>query len=308
MDWSRSVEMRKAVQRRREAFKEAWPWVLGALVVLSSGWAADGIRDIFEALMGNEKLEALSVIIRVGYLLVFVCTVVGLALTGRSLFRPRTRSLSSKLPKKRKHLVLFLSDLDISKGSYVEGVPAWLTLIGSLDNDIKSMEELKEKKLFWKWEMPLRGIRHHLGKLQSITIVCSPESIKQVHWFCGILNLYAPLNGVKKWIYGVQDDRPSLAKCDEEDGLKKLEGWDFENFDDLSRALHLRMRMFLSEGVSEKDIMIDFTGGLKVTSAVAVAVTFNCKVEAQYVRTTKPCNVISYDVVFGTQEAGGLGL
>jgi hypothetical protein len=52
-----------------------------------------------------------------------------------------------------------------------------------------------------------------------------------------------------------------------------------------------------NQGLKEKDIIVDFTGGQKVTSVVAVSVTFNRKITSQYVQTGDPWGVIGYDVV-----------
>jgi hypothetical protein len=37
------------------------------------------------------------------------------------------------------------------------------------------------------------GIRHHLEWPKAITIICSPQSIRQVHWFGDILRRYHTL-------------------------------------------------------------------------------------------------------------------
>ncbi len=53
--------------------------------------------------------------------------------------------------------------------------------------------------------------------------------------------------------------------------------------------------------------MIDFTGGQKVTSVVAASLTFNRRIKAQYVQTNPPWQVVSYDVIHGFANPGGLG-
>jgi hypothetical protein len=84
-------------------------------------------------------------------------------------------------------------------------------------------------------------------------------------------------------------------------------GWEFERFDDLSRAVLHLIREYKRQNVSEHQIMIDFTGGQKVTSVVAASVTFNRKIKAQYVQTNPPHEVVSYDILLGSAETGGLG-
>jgi hypothetical protein len=68
------------------------------------------------------------------------------------------------------------------------------------------------------------------------------------------------------------------------------------------------LREFKRQHVADDRIMIDFTGGQKVTSVVAASVTFNRTIKAQYVQTNAPHQVISYDILLGSSETGGLGL
>jgi hypothetical protein len=202
---------------------------------------------------------------------------------------------------------LFLSDLDVFRGGYSNGVPEVIALSDDLEADIKTIECLKKtQRLMWRWEMPLRAIMHHIGRLKTITIVCSSKSLLQAPWFCAILHRYEALKDVTLWIYGKESHRPYLVECKDLQN-RPLEGWDFEAFDDLSRALLWRLRMFREVGVSEKEIMIDFTGGQKVTSVVAAMVTINRKVKTQYVQTDEPWKIIGYDVQMGSGEDEGLG-
>jgi hypothetical protein len=48
----------------------------------------------------------------------------------------------------------------------------------------------------------------------------------------------------------------------------------------------------------EDEIMIDFTGGQKVTSVVAAYISANSKVKAQYVQTNDPWQVKSYHMKY----------
>jgi hypothetical protein len=84
-------------------------------------------------------------------------------------------------------------------------------------------------------------------------------------------------------------------------------GWDFEQFDDLSRAVLHLLHDFKQRRVRDGQIMIDFTGGQKVTSILAASVTFNRTVKAQYVQTNLPHEVISYDIQLASSETSGLG-
>src|SRR5439155_6631715 len=84
-------------------------------------------------------------------------------------------------------------------------------------------------------------------------------------------------------------------------------GWDFEHFDALSTALLNLLLHFKTQGVRESEIMVDFTGGYKVTSVVAAAVTFNREVKAQYVQTNAPYAAVSYDMLLTHSLTEGMG-
>jgi len=76
-------------------------------------------------------------------------------------------------------------------------------------------------------------------------------------------------------------------------------GWEFEDFDDLCDGLLELFRLLDDRGVPNREITVDLTGGYKVTSVVAAAVTFNRDVMAQYVQTERKTNhePIGYDWV-----------
>jgi len=180
--------------------RELLPWFTAALVALSVGWAGDAIKETLDLwLSGTKGILSLS---RCIYILIFLGSAILLYRQRNAFFRPRTRYLRNETPEKRKHLILFLSNLNTDKGKFNNGVPDGLTLSNDLDADIKRMEVLKDKKppLYWSWEMPLRGFRHHFGVLQSMTIICSKQSIEQVHWFLDICRRYDSLKDISFFI------------------------------------------------------------------------------------------------------------
>lgn len=201
--------------------------------------------------------------------------------------------------------MLFLSDL--RRGTFHDGVPAGVELTGDFEQDLETLVAWKRDHPYWPWEMPLRGIRHHLGRLRTITVICSRESIQQVHWFGEMLRRYPPLQSVAvRVLLRREIEQPILEDCPKE--LIVEGGWDFERFDDLSRAVLHLLRGFRRQQASDDQIIIDFTGGQKVTSVVAAAMTFNRTLKDQYVQTNDPYAVISYDILMGWLETGGLGL
>ncbi|HXH09558.1 MAG TPA: hypothetical protein VNP04_07335 [Alphaproteobacteria bacterium] len=295
------------VERRRLAWSELTPWVSAALVALTVSWAADGLKETFEAFLKKEAVQGWMMIAGAASIVVFVAAVAWLYRLRNRFFQPRTRFLRNETPEKREHLVLFLSNLDPRRGPLQNGVPAGIELTGDFEQDLETLVTWKRDHPYWPWEMPLRGIRHHLGRLQTITVICSPQSIRQVHWFGDILQRYPPLQNVAVRVLLRRGIEPRILEDCPKESITEG-GWDFERFDDLSRAILYFLRGFRRQRVSDDQIMIDFTGGQKVTGMVAAAVTFNRTLKAQYVQTNEPYAVISYDILMGSLETGGVGM
>lgn len=283
------------------------PWVVGVLVALTANMAADGIKGSFESWMEGESVETWMAVSRGVYIVLFVGGAAWLYGMRKRIFQPPTRFLRNESPEKREHLVLFLSNLDTNRLALSDRVPRDISLTGDLEEDLAALMSWKQQvRQYWPWEMPLRSIKHHLGRLKTITIICSPESIRQVHWFAQVLAYYDVLKDVAIRVFIQDGNRPALIICPTT--LLSQGGWEFEQFDQLSRAVWHLLREFKRQRVADNQIMIDFTGGQKVTSVVAASVTFNRTIKAQYVQTNWPHDVISYDIQLGSSETGGLGL
>ena len=276
-----------------------------AIALLSSGWASAAIFNLIEYMFYKKGKPAYALTII--YVMIFLLSALLVYLQRHMFYRPRTRHLRDiEDPEKRKHLVLFLSELDMRPMKFKEGIPEGLALTDDLDADLDNMLRLKNASppIRWKWEMPLRALRHHIGILESATIVCSKESMTQSHWFLSICSRYDKLKEIQFYLL-VKDPPHWIASTVKP--KKEYNAWYFESFDELSEAMWLLLKQLRRVGIAEKEIMIDFTGGQKVTSVVAAAITFNRKLKAQYVQTEGDCNVLSYDVLLGSSDTGRLG-
>lgn len=268
-------------------------WLTIAIFVLSANWAANIIQDSIKVIFeGRVEISPIGL----SYVIFFFAMSY---LLYKSIFNPfpRTRYMNDvEHPEKRSHLVIFLSKLENTK-SLVDGIPSWLILTGDFKKDFETLVEHKtgSTKRIWKWEMPLRAIGHHIGTLENVIVLCSSESISQYSWFLKILGKYNDLSGINILVLVKKDNRPFLIKDYDE---KSHLGWDFMKFDEMSKALGSLIKELFKKGIREKDIMIDFTGGLAVTSVVAAAISFNRKIKAQYVKTNPEWEVVSYDIVF----------
>jgi hypothetical protein len=295
---------------------------VAAITVLSANWASDAFLETFTIWCNRDR----GVVSwpRLIYIAFFCFMVFLLCWQAKYLFRTRTRYLSSEKAEKRKHLVLFLSSLhkDLEKSG---GVPKELSLSQDINEDIRRLEALKRGKtpVRWTWEMPLRGIRHHVGDLKTVTLICSEEpipeqahlcsegSISQAHLFLNICRKYNQLKGITFYLLAEKDGMTELICLPTEEikePLKGLSGYNFETFDILSLAMWTLLREFKRMGYSDDEIMIDITGGQKPTSVVGASVTINRKIKAQYVQTNYPWGVISYDFILVSADTGRLGI
>ncbi len=273
---------------------ETAPWFAAACVVLTGSWAADGIKDGVEALLKGDTVKTSLWGARACYMGSFCLAAYWLYCIRQRWLPPRTQLMRNEVPEKRGHLIMFLSQLDTRRSTFHEGILEELTLTTDLQADLKMLCDWKQKHTSrWAWEMPLRGIAYHLGHVKTVTFLCSPESIQQVHWFGAILARYPALQGLDIRVFVGHEDRHTWAVCPTTPLTQG--GWNFEQFDDLSRAVTDLLQVLHRRRIRDYEIMIDFTGGQKVTSVVAASLTFNRAIKAQYVQTNEPYNVISYD-------------
>ena len=315
--------MKHRLQQIVTAPKEFSPWLWAAIAILSANLASNVIWDVFNIWANGKKsdISFWNIILHVSFCILFVSLVVKFYRNRNKFFPPRTRRFANKEAEKRKHLFLFLSTIspEIEETS---GIPNKLKLLfRNIAEDLEIMKKAKEPKVpkenrvKWNWEMPLRAINHHLGMLETTTLICSKDSRKQVHLFLNICRKYDELSNVRFSL--LLQERCKLKHLDiaftnnvndfKSDEFSQFDGLDFERFDELTNAFVylLQLDMFKS---AEEDIMIDITGGQKPTSIVGAAITFNKKIKAQYIQTGGKNHALSYDVILAASHTGGFGL
>jgi len=309
------------IQRRFPPFSI----ILAAIFVISANLSAMALGETFQVWaqwqLGTPNLLFLA------YLAVFILSAWFIYLLGGMFFR--IFSLSGKA-EKRQHLVLFLSNLlrvsedDLkTRGGMDQSIYECLSIFPDstsapdLSGDLLKMAQIKENSgRLWKWEMPLRAIHWHLGTLKTVTIFGSasskenPGSVLQVRHFVDFCRRYPELGKDEKgkdkinFIAWCKDKTSHSQEIDTDTAFASEQGWDFENYEELKKGLELLLRDFNYGGVSDREIMIDFTGGMKVTSVVATGATFNRALKAQYIQTNKPYNAIEYDVFLVFSDKG----
>ena len=296
----------RAARWFRGRFPEFKFWLAGALSAITANAAASELKLTFDHFVFRRptpNLHAVSVLTYVG---LFGMAVFWLYRQRGILLYPRTRLRQNEHPAQRSHLILFLSNLKPNTIG-ANGFPLGFIPSFNLPEDLQSLVELKKRTgVLWPWEMILRALIHHVPRLRAVSILCSDDSILQVHLLGDILRRYSQFQGVKVQVLLRRDRGIDLVECPTTSFNRG--GWKFENFDDLSDALLGLLRMLNDRDTPDREIMVDFTGGYKPTSVVAASVTFNREVKAQYVQTDarqdhKP---ISYDCLLVSAQTPGL--
>jgi hypothetical protein len=270
------------------------PWLAGDAAVLS----LYGTGSAIHAWFGRHDFPVLAAVV---YALVLVLSTVFIARWPDNVltFRPRYVGQVTH-PNPRSHLILILSNVDD------ENRPATVAWSDPPDlaKDLDALVQAKKsERLFWKWEMPLRAIRTHEGVIRSLTLLCSPQSIRQAPRFAGLVRSYSPFTDLNVAVWVNRDGQLEMVAA-EQSTLESCSAFDFsEDLDDLSAALTDLLNHLFVNHVRSSDIVIDFTGGQKPISFVAAAATLRGDVLAQYIDTNslEPC---FYNLVTNPEPRG----
>lgn len=164
------------------------------------------------------------------------------------------------------------------------GKEEWIDVPGDgIDEDIKRLAGTG-----WSWQQMLRCIKPHKDRLKHIYLIGSPDGN-------GKKGSYEVLCAaeffINHYLKNIKD--PKLHK--------HPESIDFEDFDSLTAAFDKAIAEFKEIGITEKDIIIDITGGQKPVSIAGAVITLNKNVTFQYVQTipdkSGKYKVWAYDVI-----------
>jgi hypothetical protein len=281
-------------------------WLAGALSAIAASAAAAELKLASDHYVFSRPTPNLSALSILSYLALFGLAVYWLYRQRGILFYPRTRLRQNEHPPQREHLILFVSNLRENVIG-TDGFPTGFVPSYDLARDITALvQHKKEGGAPWPWEMILRGIVHHVPRLKAVAVLCSPDSLLQVHLLGSILRRYPEFKDLELQIFLRRDRGADLV--DIPASPFQHGGWEFENFDDLSDALLSLLKQLNDHEIPDREIMIDFTGGYKVTSVVAASVTFNRNVKAQYIQTDPRRNhePIGYDCLLVSAQTPGL--
>lgn len=273
----------------------AVPWLVGAAAFMFLFAVGTQLHHAFDADNFAPRLLLID-------LLLFAVSVVTLYRLRNDVLVVHSRYLEQEKMASQKHgarhLVLILSDVKevYRQSGWLPADMNW-SAPADLEKDLIDLVAIKKRGApNWPWEMPLRALKPHRGRVEAITLLCSPESIKQAAAFGDLVRRYLDFGDLKVNVWVERKGVRSLTEASEE-ALRECAGFDFNKVDDLSSAMvdllkYLRFKMRLKP----REIMIDYTGGQKPVSFVAAAVTLRGEVRAQYVDTNS-LEPIEYDLV-----------
>lgn len=141
----------------------------------------------------------------------------------------------------------------------------------------------------WNWQQILRGIQPHLPRVERVHLLGSPGD-----------------DGSFAWLPRCKEMLALYLRSDVEVRIHPR-AVDFESVDDVIQAIRSLVDDETDRSrVSERDVIVDITGGQKTTSAAAAVVTLNSRVTFQYVSAEAPTpRVRAYDLVYETPPGIG---
>lgn len=176
--------------------------------------------------------------------------------------------------------MLHFSDGTESDGTESDGTE--IQLSEELHQDIEYLDELGKR---WNWQQMMRAIRPHID----------PEKrLLRLHLIGSTNGSFEYLDSCKKWLEGYL---PGVEITKDESGV------DFGNFNAMVRHIQKIIDEQKKGGkgkkkFTDKDIVIDVTGGTTTASIAGASTTLNTKVTFQYVQTNPPYEVFAYDVAY----------
>ena len=259
------------------AFVAVW------LIVLAGTWAAEWLRDLVLAAIGTHAIRSLGALAGFSILL-FIAASLWLYDNRQAFSGARTVVQADAWAHSDLVLLVSTSNQTVSRGTsgsgfIVGGGTEAVALQGtSLVDDIAAVHKLR-----WNWQQILRAVEPHRGSLWRVRLIGSPGdtgSFRQLDHCAAILQRYLPDATI----------------------LPMKQPVDFDNVDKLIAALRAVIQEERDASLPEGEIIIDVTGGKKMTSVAAAVATLSNRVKFQYV-DTESAKVTIYDVVYHSPVA-----
>lgn len=269
--------------------------MLSLLVIVSSSWVADGLNGscILEPVLGDCVCSGhWQLMIRTaGAFIIFVLATFCLYSLAKS-FVP-VRHLAQVKVKPHAAMIMPISSLnpvpEENNGNWIvqdkKNEEKKVTLSGDLAKDIEAFDSIEMR---WNGQQLLRALAVHRSRLHQVVLIGSE----------GDRGSFRTLSNVKNIIRFYLPD--VLVEVHQEPV-------DFEDIEALQSVYERYINDFLAKGVSEKEIILDATGGQKTTSIAAALTTLRWKrVEFQYIQTGGNKEALAFNVVVESPEKAGI--
>ena len=266
-----------------------FPVLVGIAFLASLGWFSDSLFNTLDALarwafLGQRPGQEFRVQL---VLLIPFLALLGWLLGRARMWRERLRFrvVSERPPRQAKALVLFLSapkpfERDEVMASYDE-------ISGDLAD--AGIREQIEKA----WRMPIEALASHQRTVDQLVLVTSPGKYGSHGLLGNFLELVERLwPDHRLRVRTVGDFLPDLSN-----------GVDFFDLERQVQALDTVIRRLVAEGLRPEDIVIDVTGGTKLSTVAGQSVALAEGRRFQYV-FTEGYEVVAYEASYLEDEDG----
>lgn len=274
------------------------PWIALLLLfcmMIVGSWSADALKGelLFAAwcpVLGNYQWLSATIVTAVFFFLILL-----LYFYKDKLFIQTLKSFPSK---DYKCVLILLSTPNIKPADFSFPLKIkyrfnkTVELKGEcLEADIQTLQTLTDNSIFWNWQPLLRGLAVHRDTLKMVYLIGSEKSGRTEASF----DYLQHAEMVIKKYFG-----------EEITVLKAKKAVTFEELEALLRSIRRALKYIegykLGQGkkkyrIKKEDIVIDITGGQKITSIAGALTTLQLATVFQYVQTNDPYDVIAYDVV-----------
>jgi len=237
---------------------------------LVTAWLPEGVKSIFVFIGIQQGCQPDNVAMAVGLLQLF-CSVgiLGFAYHVIQQYSNGRISVQTKIAQPGRVLILILSNLGISNSMKITD---WLSdpKVFETANYDEFISFLSANRM--NWQMSFNAIKHHIIILERIFVITSDQSHKEYELFKKAVCNFFPQVTV--------DER----------GPK--------DFEDANKIYETVEELFieLAKKYKDRDIVMDITGGQKVTSIAAANATLVSGRQFQYISTNDITKVFSYDM------------
>lgn len=263
---------------------------VGLAFLVTLGWFADGFYSVVEGLArwlvlsqppGWELRIHLAPPL---FFLLLLLWILGRARRWRE--RLRFRVVAERPPRPAKVLVLFLSAFPPHQRDAI--LAAYEGVQGAL-SDFEVRQQVEKA-----WRMPIEALASHQETLSQLVVVTSPGedgSHRLLSRFFGLLGRLWPGHGLM--LRTVEEFVPEFDK-----------GIDFFDLERQVQVVDSIVRQLVEEGSNPEDIVIDVTGGTKLSTVAGQSVALAEGRRFQYV-FTDGYEVVAYEASYLEVEGGG---